>query len=508
MKTKTPLYATLLVFLVLFGLTAVAQLQKDYNVLEKYIRKAVKDFEVPGLAVGIIKNNEVVLLKGFGYRNTETKKKVDGNTVFGIASCSKAFTAATLAILVDEGKLDWDDKVIDYLPEFRVYDPYITRELTIRDLLCHRAGFQTFDGDLLWYGTRRSRDEVLSRIRYRPNEYSLREKFGYSNVMFIAASQVVEAVTGNSWDAFVNQRIFQPLRMNSTNTSTAVFDKGMDIASPHIDDKPEAFLNYDNTAGAAAINSSAADLLKWLQLMLDKGALGDTSVFSEKQYYTLVAQQTVLPAGPAEKIGGTHFSGYGLGWFLKDYNGRKVIGHGGGLPGFHSKVTFVPEDSLAYVILANQISGVVGALDRYILDFFVADSTRDWAALYLDYEKKQEIKKEDATKAREEARVKNTSPSLSPEAYTGTYEDRMYGQARVEMRDEGLFLTLLPTAGLFQSPMEHWHYDTFRIKFNDPFLPEGFVTFTLDEKGKANGFTIDLKNPDFHFYKLDFEKVD
>ena len=508
MKTNSPIYTIFLVFVLLTSLPTIAQQQKDYKALDKYIEKAVADFGIPGLAVGIIKNGEIVLLKGYGYRNTETKKKVDENTVFGIASCSKAFTAATIAILVDEGKLNWDDKVIDHYPSFQMYDPYITRELTIRDLLCHRSGLQTFDGDLLWYGTDLSREEVIRQIRFRKNEYSLRAKFGYSNVMFIAATEVVKAVTGHSWDAFVNQKIFQPLGMTSTNTSNATFDKGMDVAYPHIDGKPEAFINYDNSAGAAAINTSAADLLKWVQLMLDKGALNDTSVFSKKQYYTLVAQQTVLPAGAAEKVGGTHFSGYGLGWFLKDYQGMKIIQHGGGLPGFHSKVVFVPEDSLGYVILANQISGGVGALDHKILDFFLTDSDKDWARLYLDYEKKQEVKKGENAKAKEEARVKNTSPSLSLENYTGLYEDKMYGQAKVEMRDGQLFVTLLPTKKLFYSTMEHWQYDTFRIQFNDPYLPEGFVTFSFDSEANVMGFKIDLENPDFHFYKLDFERVE
>jgi len=509
MKTRSHYYLILLTLIFLFSYPSIAQQQKDYKALEKYIEKAVKDFEIPGLAVGIIKNGEVVLLKGYGYRNTETKKKVDENTVFGIASCSKAFTAATIAILVDEGKLKWDDKVIDHYPAFQMYDPYITRELSIRDLLCHRSGLQTFDGDLLWYGTNLSREEVVRQIRFRPNEYSLRAQFGYSNVMYITATEVVKAVSGHSWDAFINEKIFQPLEMTSTNTTNSTFDKGMNIAQPHIDGKPVDFINYDNTGGAAAMNTSASDLLKWIQLMLDKGVLNDTSIFSKKQYYTLVSPQTILPSGAAEKIGETHFSSYGLGWFLKDVEGMKVIQHGGGLPGFHSKVVFVPEDSLGYVILANQISGVVGALDRKILDFFLTDdSGKDWAKLYLDYEKKQVLKKEDAEKALDSARIKNTNPSLSLEDYSGIYEDKMYGNAEVEIKNGQLFVTLLPTAELFHSSMEHWHFDTFKIEFNDPFLPPGFVTFNIDSEGNSTGFTIDLKNPDFHFYKLDFVKVE
>lgn len=506
MKKTVPIYLLLLGLFV--SSISFAQQKKDYKALEKYIAKAAADFEIPGLAVGIIKNGEIVLLEGYGYRNTSNKKKVDENTVFGIASCSKAFAAASVAILVDEGKLNWDDKVIDHYPSFQMYDPYITRELTVRDLLCHRSGLITFDGDLLWYGTDRSREDVIHRIRFRENEHSLRAQFGYSNVMFLTASEVVAAVSGHSWDAVVNEKIFKPLGMTSTNTTNSTFDKGMNIALPHIDGKPVGFINYDNTAGAAAINTSASDLLKWVQLMLDKGALSDTSVFSERQYYTMVSQQTVLGAGKAEKVGGTHFSGYGLGWFLRDQEGMKIIQHGGGLPGFHSKVVFVPEDSLGYVILANQISGIVGALDRKILDFFLTDSETDWAQLYLDYEHKTEARKEKTDSILLASQIKDTEPSLALESYTGLYEDEMYGKAKLEIKDGKLFVTLLPSKELFYSAMVHWHYDTFRIEFNDPFLPPGFVTFEIDGKGNPSGFSIDLKNPDFHFYKLKFEKVD
>jgi len=325
--------------------------------------------------------------------------------------------------------------------------------------------------------------------------------------MFITASEVVATVTGHSWDAVVNEKIFKPLGMTSTNTTNSTFDKGMNIAQPHIDGKPVDFLNYDNTAGAAAINTSASDLLKWVQLMLDKGALNDTSIFSERQYYTMVSQQTVLETGKAEEVGGTHFSGYGLGWFLRDQEGMKIIQHGGGLPGFHSKVVFVPEDSLGYVILANQISGIVGALDRKILDFFLSDSETDWAQLYLDYIHKTEARKEKADSILLASRIPETKASLALENYTGLYIDEMYGEAEVKIKAGELFVTLLPTRELFHSTMKHWHFDTFRIEFNDPFLPPGFITFEIDGKGKPTGFSIDLKNPDFHFYKLKFKKV-
>lgn len=483
-----------------------SQEKKDYKELYKYIQTAIDSFNMPGLAVGVIKNNEVVFLEGFGYRNTETKKKVDENTVFGIASCSKAFTAASVAILVEEGKLNWNDKVIDHYPGFQLYDPYITRELMVKDLLCHRAGYQTFDGDLLWYGTNYSREEVIKRFRYRKNPYSLREKFGYSNVMYIAAGEVIKNVSGKTWDAFVKEKIFDPLGMNSTTTTNSGFTDKMNLAYPHLEGKPMDFINYDNSGPAASINTSAHDLLLWVKLMLNKGQWTDTTIFSEKEYYTLVTPQTLLNAGKANTIDGTHFSAYGLGWEMKDHDGMKIIDHGGGLPGFHSKVVFVPEDSLGYVILANEISLLVPALERDLLSFYLDDSL-GWATRYLPYKKMQKNRELKKMGKLEEERVKNTEPSLALESYVGIYEDEMYGQAEISLKNGKLYFEMLPTKQLFSSTMEHWQYNTFKIQVNDPFLPEGFVTFNLSENGSVEDFKINIDNPDFHFFKLDFKKL-
>lgn len=479
---------------------------KDYKELHKYIQTAVDSFNMPGLAIGIIKDNEVVFLEGFGYANTETEQKVDENTIFGIASCSKAFTAASMAILVEEGKLDWDDPVIDHYPQLQLYDPYITRELLIKDLLCHRAGYQTFDGDLLWYGTNYTREEVVQRFRYRENPYSLREKWGYSNLMFIVAGEVIKEVSGKSWDEFVSEKIFLPLGMETTTTTNSGFTADMNIAWPHLDMKPMEFINYDNSGPAVSINTSARELLMWVQLMLYKGAVNDTSVFTEDQYYQLVKPQTMLNSGKGNTIGGTHFSTYGLGWFMKDYNGRKVIDHGGGLPGFHSKVVFVPEEGLGYVILANELSLLVPAIEKDLLDFYLNDSL-GWATKYLPYKTMQQDRQAKKMAELEENREKNTTPSLSLEKYAGTYEDEMYGETVISLKEGNLFMEMMPTKELLSSTMEHWQFDTFKVRVTDPFLPEGFVTFSLNEDGSIAGFKVNIENPDFHFYKLDFKKT-
>ena len=496
------------VLIAVFTDSAKAQEKADYNNLDNYFEKYVAEFEMPGFAVGIIKNGEIVFMETYGVKNVETGKKVNENTLFGIASCSKAFTSACISILVERGELNWKDKVVDHLPGFTLYDPYLTAELSIEDLLAHRSGYKTFDGDLIWYGTQRTTAEVVERFKYRKNPYSIREEFGYSNLMFITAGEVIKSVTGQSWAEFVTENILRPIGMENSTTTNTGFENNKNAAWPHLDGKAMEFINYDNIGAAGAINSSIKEMMNWAQLVLNKGQSGDTSIFSMGNYYKMTSQQTVLNAGRGEKIDGTHFAGYGLGWFLKDYKGRKIINHGGGLPGFHSKVVVVPEDSLAYVILANQLSALIPAIDKKILNFYLNPTdTINWAAKYLVYEKSQKEKLEKTWAQLEEERIKNTEPSLADSAFTGMYEDKMYGKSKIEIEGGGLKITLLPTAKLFNSKMEHWHFNTFKIKFADPFLPPGFVTFIFNEEGNVTGFKIKMDAPDFHFNDLEFEKL-
>lgn len=499
-------FSALIILILFIGLNLSAQKEIDYSSLEKYIENAVNSFEVPGIAVGIYKDGEIVMNRGYGHTNTESKQLVNTETIFGIASCSKAFTAACIAILVDDGKIKWSDKVVEYLPEFAMYDPYVTKEMRIDDLLCHRSGLITFDGDLLWYGSDYSRKEIMRRIRFRENEYSFRESYGYQNVMFIIAGEVIEKVSGKTWDEFLKERIFQPLGMQSTSTTNSGFTEQMNIAYPHVDGKVLEFINYDNCGPAASINTSTDDLLKWVQLMLNKGIYNSDTIFSADQYYNLTQPHTLLNAGYGEEINKPHFMTYGLGWYMYDYYGRKIIQHGGGLPGFHSKVVFVPEDNFGYVIIANQLSGLVEAVHKKILETHLTDSDTDWATKYLEYIEKREERKKIESKEKNDQRVLGTEPSIKLDQYTGIYEDKMYGKAEVSIANNTLNLKLLPTQKLFTADLNHWQDDTFNFKFNDEFLPEGYITFTIDGAGKPEYFTIELDNPDFHFYKLKFVK--
>ncbi len=489
--------------------SSISQTKQDFKELDKYILKALNDFEVPGIAIGMVKDGEVIFAKGYGNKNAKTKEPVGTKTIFGIASCTKAFTAASIGILVDKGKLNWNDEVIFHYPEFQLYDPYITRDFRVDDLLCHRSGYETFDGDLLWYGTNYSRSEVLKRFRQRKNTYGFRQKFGYSNLMFIAAGELIENTTGISWDDFVTNSIFKPLGMNSTTTTNSGFTKEMDIAYPHLEGEPLDFINYDNIGPAGSINSSVDDMLKWIELWLDKGVYNGDTIFSKNSYNITTSPHTSLNWKSEGKKGGTHFYEYGLGWFMNDYDGLKIIQHGGGLPGFHSKVVLIPEENVGFVILSNQLSGLVEALYHKLIDFNLDDiqNPKDWAALYLKRKQSQDARDEVQNQPTTIINTESTGPSLAIENYTGIYEDKMYGKAEISLKYGKLHLSLLPAKELLSGDMKHNNYDTFKFTFNDKFLKPGNLTFYINEEGEPGYFTISLDSDDFLFYKLRFVKT-
>jgi CubicO group peptidase (beta-lactamase class C family) len=484
-----------------------AQQEVDLDALDKYIAKWVDAFDLPGLAIGIVKGDSLIFSKGYGVRDVETQETVTPNTLFAIASCSKAFTAASLGMLVEDGKLDWDDKVVDYLPEFQLSDPYVTREITVRDLLCHRSGLATFDGDLLWYRTSHSREDVIRRIRHLPLKNGFREKFGYQNIMYIVASLVIEKVSGKTWDEYVQDYIFSPLGMSSTNTSIEAFIAEQDVAQPHINGKKIAPINWDNSAGAAAINSNIIDMSKWMGMWLNDGTFNSYEMMSQKTKRMLWQAHLPLPVGSFDRVNGTRFKAYGLGWNLKDYSGKLVVEHSGGLPGYISKVVLVPEEDLGIVILTNDMTWLPGALAYKVLDTYLNEKKRDWAAEYLEYFKANTERDAADKIEKDKEREEDTKPSLKfKDEYAGTFEDKMYGSAKIVSKDNTLTLALLPTGDAFTATLEHWHYDTFRFKFKDEFLPEGFLTFQFNSHGKVTGFDIDLPNPDLHFTNLHFTK--
>ena len=495
------------VFLVMvFPLGVIGKADINYITLDSYIAKAVKDFELMGLAIAVVKDSTVVFSKGYGFKDVTTQDPITTGSLFNIASCTKAMTAACLAVLVEEGKLKWKDKVIDYLPEFRLTDPYLTREMNLIDILSHRSGLGTFYGDLLWYETDYSNEEIIKRMRHLPITNDFRSDFGYQNNMYMIAGEIIKKITGKTWSEFVYNRIFKPLDMPESKTNSKDVKSSQDIAYPHLDGKLQELAIYKpNPAGT--VYSSVDEMANWITMLLNGGTWKGGKVLSPSVIDRLFSPQTILPVSSFMRQNGSHFNLYGLGWFMFDYSARKIVEHDGGMPGYISKVTVVPEEKLGMVILTNDMNILTGALRFKILDLFLNDSDRDWAADFLQFKKRRDEAKEKRDAEKAAKRAVNTKPSLELAQYAGTYQDEMYGNARIEIESDQLKVTLLPTKEKFVSKMEHWHHDVFRIKFKDEFLPEGFVTFGFNSDGEVTGFKIDLPNPDFHFFNLDFKKL-
>ena len=513
MKNRFLRSTLFLLFLVVFPVFVFAQsLDDKLKEIDAYAEKTRQDWNVPGIAIAIVKDDKVVFAKGYGVRELGKPEKVDENTLFAIASNSKAFTTASLAILIDEKKLSWDDKVVKYLPEFQLYNPYVTSELTIRDLVSHRSGLDTFSGDLLWYETTYSADEILRRVRFLKPKSSFRSQFGYQNLMFVAAGKVIERVSGKTWSQFVSERILTPLGMSRTTTS--VKNLTDNYSMPHNESGGKLRVlhsgNVDGASAAAGLNSSVADIAKWLRLQLGRGKFEGKQIFSEQRAGEMWSANTILSTNPFPvKDAPTRlFSAVGLGWFLNDYRGRKVVSHGGGLDGMISQTAMMPEENLGLVVLTNSETGVNTIVQNKIFDVFLDAPKRDWSAERLERAKQTKIKQAEEDAKLVAVRVANTKLSLSLKDYAGNYVDQLYGDATVVEENGKLVLRFVQSPN-FVADLEHWHYDTFQIKWRPSLaynFPRGFVTFTIDKMGKTDEMKIDQPNNDFWFYELEFHR--
>ena len=494
MKFQTQTHRIIGLILMLFiGSLSVAAQDAPLQGFDDYVNKAIKDWEVPGLAIAVVKDDKVVFAKGYGVREIGKPDKVDERTLFAIGSSSKAFTAATVAMLVDEGKLKWDDPATKYLPSLQLYDPYATRELTVRDLLSHRVGLER--GDLLWYASPYDRSEVLRRIRYLKPSSSMRSRFGYQNVMFLAAGQIIPSITGKDWDDFTRERIFVPLGMTATGTSIKTLANSNDVAVPHskFDDKvePIAWRNIDNIAPAGSINSNVVDMAQWVRLQLGNGKYQDKQLISSAAIKEMHASQTIIPleGAMARLYPEAHFLNYGLGWFLSDYRGRKLVEHGGAIDGMRALVAMMPEEKMGVVILTNLGGTTLPMPLAYrIFDAYLGAQPRDWSADMLKTIKTlQEQGKAAALKAESE-RVKGTSTSLAMEKYAGEYQNEMYGDSKIVFENGKLTAQFGPN---YTGDLEHWHYDVFRITWRDRTQGKGFVSFRLNRQGKVEMMNIE-----------------
>jgi CubicO group peptidase (beta-lactamase class C family) len=492
---------------------ALAAQQIDVRALDAYFAKAKAEWPLPGFSVAIVKDGRIVLEKGYGVRDTRGTEPVDEHTLYAIASISKAFTAAALAQQVDAGKLRWDDRVIDRLPYFRLYDDYVTQEMRIRDLLCHRSGLGTYSGDLLWYGTPYSAEEVVKRARYLPPAFSFRDGYGYTNLMFIAAGEVLRSVTGTDWHDYVETAFFAPLGMTRSVTSTKDLAARDNVATPHKNERgqvlPIDWYNWDAMGAAGGIISSVHDMAQWLLAQLGGGARGEVRLFSEarqREMWTVLNPLAVSP-GYQQRYPTTHFRGYGMGWSLADYRGRKVMSHGGGYDGMYSQVALVPEAGLGVVVLTNAMTDIAPALVYRTLDAYLGGEPRDWSAEEVPRWRSSRTAFEARQDSAEKARVAGTRPSLPLDRYAGSYGGPMYGDATVALENGRLVLRLLPNPDLV-ADLEPLHYDTFLIRWRKElaWFGKGTASFVLDGFGRVQEMRLDVPNDDLWFHELELRR--
>lgn len=478
-----------------------------------YVDSARKQFDVPGIAVAIVKDGQVVLEQGFGVRELGKPEAVDAHTLFAIASNTKAFTSASLQMLAEEGKLNMDDRVIDHLPWFQMSDPYVTREMRIRDLLAHRSGLGLGAGDLLyWPPTSYSTKEVVQRLRNVPLATSFRSAYAYDNILFAVATLVIEQVSGQSYADFIRNRIFKPVGMDESLVDMTALKPGMDTAMGHAKLnfsklEPVPPMAWSNNSGAGGIYASVHDMAKWMNVQLAGGKLPDGKrLFSEdsqKQMWSMLTPMKISePPVPELKESKPNFAGYGEGWFLSDYRGQRLVWHTGGWPGMVSRVTLVPELHLGVVVLTNQESGAAfNAVTYRVLDAYLGKDKKDWVAAYAAAVKKSEANADDSWKQHESARDKNGKPSLPLAGYAGTFRDPWYGDIEVSQQGGKLRLRFSKTAQLVGT-MEPWQHDTFIVRWDDRALnADAFVSYALDADGKVREVRMQPVSPltDFSF---------
>lgn len=483
--------APAVVLVTLVGSSGVAQ-QQNFASLDNYIQSTMKDWKVPGVAIGIVKGTAPVYLKGYGVRNIETHQPVTADTLFDIGSCTKAFTSASIAMLADDGKMNWDDRVDQSIPYFHLHDPEADEHVTLRDLLTHRTGLPA--ADLIWYGSPIAREEIVRRAAFIRPDAGFRTLFQYQNIMYVALGVAVGRVSGGTWDEFVKQRIFAPLGMTGSDTSATDAQKAPDYASPHM--LREANLevipwkNIDNAGPAGSINSSARDMSKWIALQLNDGVVDGKRLISSKNMQEMHRPQMVIPPGgiPTEFFPDSMQLTYALGWFVQDYRGHQLILHPGDIDGFEALTVLIPEIHTGYEVLVN----VGGNSYRQALGYHIADMLlhlpeQDWNAHFRKLDDQAQAEEKAQIASWQSKRNPNTQPSHQLNAYVASYENPLYGGAEISMHDGHLALAFHATT----LPLEHFQYDTFLSYFDGRRSDPTRLTFAQDSDGDISGFEFD-----------------
>ena len=496
--------------------TAPLAAQKPPPNLDGYVRRVMQTFTVPGLSVAIVKDGKVVLAKGYGVRRMGNPAPVDERTRFGIASNTKLFTATALALLVEEGKLEWDAPVIRYLPWFAMYDPYVTRELSVRDLLVHRSGLGLGAGDLLWWPpSTYDRKEIARRLRFIPPATSFRSAYAYDNVLYIVAGEVIEAVSGQVWEDFVRTRILRKVGMSESDVLHSGAGEGANVAGTHAEVegtvRPVAPFLSDNTNPAGGIMSGAADMAKWMIVQLDSGKVaGGSRLFSTALTTQLWREVTPTPIGnPPDGLPhlGPHMAGYALGLNVRDYRGRMLLQHTGGLPGYVSKVAMIPELRLGVAVLTNQESGsAFESIVYQVLDHYVGARAPDYPAIFERLVQKGRAELRAMDQQASAARDSTSGPSLPLTGYAGTYRDAWYGDVTIALEGKGLVVRFTKTPSLV-GDLIHWQHDSFLARWRDRELrADAYATFALNHDGSITRLRMVPSSPAVDF-SYDFQDL-
>lgn len=499
-------------FAILISTTLSAQITSSQ--IDEVVEKTLKAFDVPGIAVAIVKDGKVIHSKGYGVKSIITKQKVDGNTLFGIASNSKAFTSAALAMLVDEGKIKWDDKVIKYLPEFKMYNEYVTHEFTIRDLLTHRSGLGLGAGDLMIWpdGSDFKAEDIIENIQYLKPVSGFRTKYDYDNLLYIIAGEVIHKASGLTWNDFVENRILKPLEMTKTGSTWVRLKDTSNVIVPHvpIDGKLKVISRYKNQTfdAAAGIYSSVNDMSKWAIMQLNKGKYGNgQKLFSEKEHAEMWTPQTLMPNKPAPPYNSL-FKAYGLGWQLTDVKGKMQVSHTGGLEGIVTQVTLIPELQLGIIVFTNQQSGAAfSAITNTIKDSYLGIEPIDHVKIYSEKNKVTEEKADKITDEVWQTVTKNKNQKIDFKKYIGTYKDNWLGEITITEKKGKMYFASKRSPQL-SGEIFFYKDNNFVVKWDNRyfhadahiFFEKDNAEFTMKPISPATDFSYDFQ--DLNFFRI------
>jgi len=463
--------------------------------IDQFIAEQMKNWKVPGMSIAVIQDGKVILSKGYGFRDVEKQLPVTAKTLFAVGSVTKSFTVTVLGTLVEEGKLDWDKPVREYLPTFRLSDPVASEHITPLDLVTHRSGLPRHD--LLWYGSQFTRREMFDRLRYLEPTKDFRELWQYNNLMFMTAGILASEVSRMKWEDLVRQRIFVPLGMNASNFSVNDSQKADDFSQPYMEIKEKIekvpFRNIDEIGPAGSINSNVEEMIRYVQMHLNKGKCGekgDKKIISEATAAKMQTPQMVVPSADSSFKELMNL-GYGMGLGVGAYRGHKVVSHGGGIDGFTSSLTFMPDDGIGMMILTNRSGTPLPTIvARNVYDRLLGLEPIDWSKRVKEQEEKAKKAAEELKKKTVTARREGTKPSHDLKEYAGEFEHPAYGIARITLEGEALSIGY----NGMTLPLKHYHYDYFEVA-EDPreLLKDVKLQFFTNLKGEISSFSVPLE---------------